>query len=591
MQKTYFLGAMVAVLLLAGLLRIYNLNQQGLWGDEGWSVEFSESAKPRDVTLALVPDLHPPLYFMILALWREVAGSSEIAMRMPAVFSALLTVAVLSRLAVQRVAGIMAALILALADKHIVLSQEVRHYPTAYLLMALSSWLFLRWLRQPTRPNTLFYAISIIAGVYIHYYTALILIVQLGYVLIANHKRLRALLLIISLSMLAFLPWAFVAWYQLLIRPEGILHSMPLNWHTFDYLTVDFLGRPPILLLLLMGSGVGHAVYKQRLGWYGVLWLGLPMVITILVYPVVTVITDRNMALLLLPIALLAGQGMLWLEPRGRWLLAGIIVFNGLASLDSYQVQPAWREMAAYVAENYPADEPVFMDVRGGDKALGFHLRQLLPPDTEIVSVNQLRLDYDIYFLGVWNQYLAAYDGFWIAYWVNENEMWDVLPPMTEAGYVRTASYLTYHLGSPIMFYHYDKLPPLDEIIAGYEGTIRLHRVKYPQVASDQLQVSLWWSATESLPFSYSISVFLLDDSGRLVAQHDGPPQYGAAPTNTWLPDTIVFDSHRINIASLAVGEYQVAVKIYNSADGRVLLTDAEAVEYVIVGNVRVGNH
>ncbi|PJF44352.1 MAG: hypothetical protein CUN55_04380, partial [Phototrophicales bacterium] len=532
MRNAGFLWLMVGVLLLASVLRIYHLNLQGLWGDEGWSVEFSESANPKDVVRALVPDLHPPLYFMMLALWRDVAGNSEIAMRLLAVYSALLTVAILPHLTTNKTAGVIAALVLALSDKHVVLSQEVRHYPTAFLMMAVCSWLFLRWLKQPTRQNTLLYAISIIASVYIHYYTALILFVQLLYTLVKCHKRIYALFLMMALSMIAFLPWTFVAWYQLLIRPEGILHSMPLSWDTLEYLSVDFLGRPPILLLSLIGLSLGHLKKRQTPYLYSLLWFIVPIIITILVYPFVTVLTDRNMALLLLPIAILAGQGALWLEPRGRWLLAAIITINGVASLDSYQIHPPWRELATYVAEHYPANETVFMDVRGGDKALRYHLTQLLPADTEIVSVNQLRLDYGIYFLGVWEQYLQQNEGFWIAYWVNENEHWDIAPRMEQAGYIRTATYRTYHLGKPIELYHYDKLPTLDEVVALFGGTIRLHRVKYPSVVTtDTLPVSLWWSSVEPLSVSYSISVFLLNEDGQLVAQQDGPPQDGNAPT------------------------------------------------------------
>lgn len=588
MHKRIFLGLMVVVLLLAALLRIYHLNQQGLWGDEGWSVEFSASDNPRDVVLALVPDLHPPLYFMTLAIWRDFAGSSEVAMRMLAVYSALLTVAIISRIAINRSAGILAALILALSDKHIVLSQEVRHYPTAFMMMALSSWVFLCWVKHPTRRATLLYAVVTIASVYVHYYTALIVLVQLAYMLINHRQRLPVFIFVSGLPMLAFLPWFFVAWSQLIVRPEGILHTLPLNWDTLNTLTIDFLGRPPILLLALLGLGVMQAFQRRSQAWYPLLWMAIPMAITVLVYPVVTVLTDRNMALLLLPIALLAGQGALWLDGRGRWLLASILLINGVASLDSYQIHPPWREMAVYVADHYPTAEPVFMDVRGGDKALDYHLRQLLPSNTQVVSVNQLRLDFGAYFLGVWSQYLDQNDGFWIAYWVNENEQWDVAAPLTAAGYVRTATRRFYHLGNPIDLYHYDKLPPLNEVITTFEGGIRLHRVKYPSVVTDVLPVSLWWSTVRPQSISYSVSVFLLDVNGRLVAQHDGAPQAGAAPTTAWQSDTVVLDSHAVDTSGLAAGTYHLAVKMYDSGTGRVLLAAPDMTEYVIVDSVRV---
>ncbi len=582
-------GLSLAVLLLAALLRIYHLNDQGLWGDEGWSVEFSEPSNPADVTRNLADDLHPPLYFISLSLWRQIAGDTEIAMRLWAVFPALLTVALIERLGRQvfsPAAGIFAALVLALADKHIVLAQEVRHYPLAFMWMALTSLAFLRWIEQPNRTRTLHYALLIILGVYTHYYTALILLVQIVYAAFTLRpwQRVWRLVVIITLSMLAFVPWMFVAYHQLIIRPEGILHSMALSWDTLDFLAVDFLGRPVVLLGSLLVLGL---LVRRRQESYATLWFTIPIVFTLLVYPFATVLTDRNMALLLLPIALLAGYGTTFFQPPARLFLAFLVAANGLASLDSYHDHPPWREMATYVADNYPAGEPVLMDVVGGDKALNYHLHQLLPDSTPIFSLNQWRIDYNFYFLGVFNELLEENDGFWIAYWVNADRQWDVEGTLAEHGYVRTASQRFYHLGNPLDLYHYDRIPALDETVAIFGDDIRLHRVKAPAtIPLDQsLNVSLWWSTTTPLPVSYSVSVFLLDDAGQLRTQHDGPPQNGQSPTNSWQPDQVYFDSHRLSLAELQPGSYRLAVKVYNSANGQILsLPDGQ--EFVIVGEV-----
>jgi hypothetical protein len=592
MNKTNFLWLLTGVLLLAAVLRIDGLNAQGLWGDEGWSVEFSADPDPQAVALALVPDLHPPLYFMTLAWWREVAGDDEIALRLPAVFAALVTVATVARLTENHAAGVVAAVVLAIADKHIVLSQEVRQYPAALMLTALSSWFFLRTLRRPTRANVLIYAALIIASLYTHYYTALVILVHALFTLLMQHPRRWPLVRVMGLASLAFLPWAFVAVQQLQIRSEGILHSMPLNADTLDFLLVDFLGRPVVLLGLLVVLGLWTAVQRRsQPGMVAALWLAVPIAVTVLVYPVVTLVTDRNLALLLVPIALLAGQGAVLFRPVGRIALVVLMVGNGLASLDSYYEHPPWREMAEYVATRYPAGEPVFMDVVGGDKALRYHLEQELPPDAEIVSLNQVRIDQGIYFLGVWDQYLQQNDGFWVAYWVNQDREWDIREPLEQAGFVRTATHRTFHLGNPIEWHHYDRLPELNEVRTRYDDTIRLHRVQYPAATTaDMLNVSLWWSTTRSLSISYSVSVFLLDDTGRLVTQHDGPPQDGAAPTNTWAVDAVVLDTHQVDLSSVTAGTYQLAVKLYDSATGAVLPAGQDNAEYYIVDEVQIAD-
>jgi hypothetical protein len=389
----------------------------------------------------------------------------------------------------------------------------------------------------------------------------------------------------------------------LLIRPEGILHSMPLSWATAETLAIDYLGRPIVLLggLILVGiitirqnktaSKNLKLIWNQPPQvWYATLWLMLPIAISIAVYPFVTVLTDRNLALLLLPIALLAGHGITSFKMPGRVILAGLILVNGLASTDSRYVQPDWRTMARYIAQNYPAGEPVLMDVRGGDKALGYYLRTLLPDDTQIISLNQWRIDYNIYFLGLVRDLLEQNDGFWVAYWGNGPYELDSF--YTEYGYTLTATHRFYHLGAPIDLYHYDRLPGPDEILGVFGDSITLHRVKtaFEVKRGDTLAVSLWWSAQASLEASYSVSVFLLDANGVLRAQHDGPPQNGQTPTTTWQPNQIVFDSHAVKIpAHLATGDYVLAVKMYNSADGQILHIQADnAIEYLIVGTVRV---
>lgn len=584
---------LLLVLLLAACLRLYHLNQQGLWGDEGWSVEFSDPHDPRTVTEQLVSDLHPPLYFILLSYWRQVAGDSVVAMRLLGVFPAILTVALVARLGralFNPTAGMLAALMLAIADKHIVLSQEVRHYPLAFMWMTWCSVAYFQWLTKPTRTHTLQYAILMMLCVYTHYYAALIVMVQILYALLALRPwgRVGHLLLMTSIAMLAFLPWAAVAYYQLLIRPEGITHSWPRTWDTFDFLVVDFVGRPVALAVGLLLIG-GLWRWRKPTPNYVLLWLGMPIVVTLAVYPHIKLITDRNLSLVLVPLALVLGRGLAAFPASGRGMLAVLVLANGLTSLDSYFDHPPVRELSVYIADHYPAGEPVLMDVEGEDKAMRYHLRDLLPNGTEIISLYQWRLDYEIYFLSVLETFLQEHDGFWIAYWVNQDRVWDVEEPLARNGYVRTASHRDYHLGYPIDVYHYDKVPAVDETIAQFGEDIRLHRVKvaYEVEQGEPLTVSLWWSTAAPLPISYSVSIFLLNEAGQLVVQGpDSPPQGGQAPTTAWVVDQIYFDSQQLDTQAVGTGRYQLAVKVYNSSDGAILPVGTN--DYFVVETISI---
>nr|HRL14310.1 glycosyltransferase family 39 protein [Aggregatilineales bacterium] len=85
-----------AILLLAAVLRIVNLDALPLWIDEGFSYL---AVKSPDLLTALVRDVHPPLYFVLLKAWAGVTGVSEFALRYPSALLGVLSAALIVPLA------------------------------------------------------------------------------------------------------------------------------------------------------------------------------------------------------------------------------------------------------------------------------------------------------------------------------------------------------------------------------------------------------------------------------------------------------------------------------------------------------------
>jgi hypothetical protein len=94
--------------------------------------------------------------------------------------------------------------------------------------------------------------------------------------------------------------------------------------------------------------------------------------------------------------------------------------------------------------------------------------------------------------------------------------------------------------------------------------------------AGEELSVALRWRAVERPKGDYTISLQLLDASGRLVAQHDAPPADGNYPTPVWQPNDEFDDVHRLAIApQTAAGAYTLVVLAYDSHTGvRLAVTD-----------------
>lgn len=81
-----------------------------------------------------------------------------------------------------------------------------------------------------------------------------------------------------------------------------------------------------------------------------------------------------------------------------------------------------------------------------------------------------------------------------------------------------------------------------------------------------RVEVRLRWLALAPTERDYTVFVHLLDDTGKLVAQHDGPPQAGAYPTSAWQPGEEVDDLHALPIAGLAPGAYHLIAGMYDPA-------------------------
>jgi hypothetical protein len=81
------------------------------------------------------------------------------------------------------------------------------------------------------------------------------------------------------------------------------------------------------------------------------------------------------------------------------------------------------------------------------------------------------------------------------------------------------------------------------------------------------IRLTLIWQAVQ--PSTQSLKVFVhlyrADDPTNVLAQHDGEPAGGQAPTTGWLAGEFLEDEHVINLApTLAPGDYQLGVGLYD---------------------------
>ena len=109
---------------------------------------------------------------------------------------------------------------------------------------------------------------------------------------------------------------------------------------------------------------------------------------------------------------------------------------------------------------------------------------------------------------------------------------------------------------------------PEHEVNYRWGEHIRLERYRISTenpVPGESLTVVLIWESDGQITENYAVFCHLLDASGKLVAQRDGPPVYGVRPTPGWRAGETIEDSYEIFLDDdLAPGEYQLSVGMYD---------------------------
>jgi len=232
MSKHLDLGkiAIIAIIILAFALRIYRLDHQSIWYDEGVNVYFANQSL-KDLIAGVSTDNHPPLHFFVLHFWLKLAGQSEFSVRFLSLISGVLSVPLLFKLGRELFGqreGSLAAFLLSISPFHVWFSQEARMYTLAALLGLSSVYIFVLLLRKgasSARRHVWFsYVVTSALGLYTHFYVAFIILFEniafLAQWILRRTREstnseftnLRTWLLAQLCIALLFLPWArFVA--------------------------------------------------------------------------------------------------------------------------------------------------------------------------------------------------------------------------------------------------------------------------------------------------------------------------------------------------------------------------------------------
>lgn len=271
-------------LILAGFaLRVWHLDTQSLWWDEGVSLYLAKQSLGA-ILVNRAADVHPPLYFLLLAGWTRAAGASDFAARYLSVLAGVLLVPVAYRLAYRlfdRTTGWIAALLVATSPVLVWYGQEARMYALLALEYLALIALFHRLTDSEggwaSRSAWVAFALVELAALHTHYFAAFsvawLLLGLLIWGLVGRNtrhtsrlksqaSRLKPLILTQIAVVLAYLPWLLLV----LSRHRGYatLGTTPPSpptaflqiWHSYNAGSLALVGHHTLFTALSTAAGV-----------------------------------------------------------------------------------------------------------------------------------------------------------------------------------------------------------------------------------------------------------------------------------------------------------------------------------------------
>lgn len=599
---------LVVFVLLAFALRMYDLGRREFWFDEALTANVSSLGWQGIVAhLRSTPFEHPPLFFLTLYPWQQVAGTSEFAFRFVSVFwgvlFAPLLYALLRRWARQRLC-LLAALLAVLSPFLVAYSQEARMYtmlPCLAILVLLAFDIALERERQPAW--WLVYLGLLVTGTATHYFFALVGLVTalyLGLDFVRSGRVRPWALAAHGLPLLVGLGWLVAApgprsSLALVLKSE---EAWDLGYKLARILPTLVLGEVsrgeiPVIahllatvgwLLALLGVWTGRrgAMLAQRGRLLLLLTLVVPLVVGLVpAYGFV----GRHLSYALVPLLVFWAGALLYLRRRGRlWLALGLLLVllpfsYGLAVRytshgDNFGQAMAYVDRYAREGDllilNQPSQEPLVTYYNKG----GWPVRYLpgggdpLTPETVHETLSDLAASHERLWLGPIGAWTADPD-LLVERWLaanafQERKVWFPDSNSVSLYYTAVQDLRPIEVGQPV-----------------WGGRIQLNAVSASLLqvpAGEALRLQFTWLAELGLDERYAVSLQLVDEGGLVWADRRSEPCGGWCASDGWRAREPHQDRHALLIPrGTPPGSYRLQVACAPTAGGPALPVEAGA--------------
>ena len=632
-------AALTGILLAAFVLRwrVYPSAELGL---DGYLSVGIASIPLREMLDFSVRDVHPPLYYLALGRWLDFAGPSTAAAKLPSIACGLLTLVILSRIARDwwgPAAGLVAAALLAAAPAHISMSATVRDFSLGLLLSLASTWLVLRLLlpaevagdprlgATAARGHRLillpFVVVSALA-LFTWYFHLVFVVGQALMILWLGGRRRRQLISALVLCGFIGLPWFAYAAPRLVSKfvdgttvggearslvaltdvlrsvGPGLVGELPRRFEVASW-PAAAAGAWIGISLLAAIVGIASARSRRDAAPFAVSIIGLALGMAtnyLLRSGWVSGDDPSRYLLLVVPFGILALVGVPSRLPgvAGSIATAALLVL-ALPGLVAFQHQRSvppnpWMSEPThgYIADRAETGDAVlFTDLsdlglyrvvaQGGPPSYAVHYAGSPFLWADVESEAPVKVD----------AIAASHRRVWF---VNSSPHLAAPSARLEHELIRAFYHVEHRWTSKsisLRLYQAGPRPPLVAVDAPFGNQIRLAAVGAAADPDDRLLfLSIAWEAIRQPDCDYSVFVHLVAPADQTVAQRDGTPRAGLAPTSQLRAGDRVDDSYVLRLPEGApAADYEVRVGLYS---GNARLTLPDGADHLVIARARL---
>ena len=354
--------------------RFRALATKSFWFDEGISTGIARLDWPNFAHLLWVREANMALYYVLLKLWMAF-GMSEFYVRTLSIIFALAAIPVVYALGARLFgarAGLIAAALLSVNAFHVRYSQDARAYTLVVFLCALSSWLWVRCMDDPTPRNWRLYTLASILTVYSHFYGILVVLAQwLSLIQVPREKRPPTAFRYLRFFAYGMLPIAVFLWragsqpMNWLHRPDG-----PVLRHFFQSMAGNggaiLLG---LYILTWIAAAYARVRSERAQRWrydFLFIWLAFPIVAVVAASQFRSIFLARYLIVCLPASVLLAAAGIARLRnviQAGLLLAMGVLSIGGVLSYHQRDFDVGrddWRGATQYVLSHAEPGDGIF---------------------------------------------------------------------------------------------------------------------------------------------------------------------------------------------------------------------------------------